>query len=65
MKKFKVIFVILLWIIFIPIMFMFSIVGNIIEDLFTYFNNDVCLILVAILFLIISIVILLKPDRID
>ena len=65
MKKFKIIFIILLWIIFIPAIYIFSIFGNILEELFTYFNNDVCLILIPIVFLIISIVILLKPDRID
>lgn len=65
MKKVRIYFVIILWIIFIPLIYIFSIFGNVIEGLFTYFNNDICLILFTILFLIISIVVLFKPNKKD
>jgi len=61
--NFKIYFIISLWIVFIPIMFMMSIFGNIIENFFNYFNNDICLIFLFIFFVIITIVILFKLDK--
>jgi hypothetical protein len=63
LKKVKIIFLFFLWIIFFPIMFFYSIIGDIIEGLFTYIEKDICLILIPFVFLIITIIILLKPDN--